>query len=99
MAESKQKPRVSLVAGAASVDISPKGSMFLSGYPHVERYSTGIHDPLLSSALFLDANATRVLLISNDVIYVSKEMVQRARKRIAQSIPIPESHILISASH
>jgi hypothetical protein len=98
MSESKRETVV-LMAGAAKVDISPAQSMFLSGYPHVKRYSTGTHDPLLSSALFLDVGGQRVLFISNDIIYVSKQMVQRARKRIAQSVPIPETNILISASH
>jgi hypothetical protein len=98
MSESKRESSV-LIAGAAKVDISPTKSMFLSVYPHVKRYSTGVHDPLLSSALFLDVDGQRVLFISNDIIYVSKQMVQRARKRIAQSVPIPEANILISASH
>ncbi|HTL29692.1 MAG TPA: neutral/alkaline non-lysosomal ceramidase N-terminal domain-containing protein, partial [Tepidisphaeraceae bacterium] len=98
MSESKRKSPV-LMAGAAKVDISPTKSMFLSGYPHVKRYSTGTHDPLLSSALFLDADGQRVLFIANDIIYVSKQMVQRARQRIAKSLPIPEANILISASH
>ena len=35
-----------LIAGSAQVDISPKDSQFLFGYPHVERYSTEINDPL-----------------------------------------------------
>ena len=41
-----------LKAGAATVDITPVDSQFLSGYPHVERYSTGVHDPLIGSSLF-----------------------------------------------
>lgn len=98
MPDSKRKTAV-LMAGTASVDISPNRSIFLSGYPHVKRYSTSIHDPLLSSALFLDSMGKRVLFISNDIIYVSKQMVQRARRRITQSLPISEEHILISASH
>jgi hypothetical protein len=42
-----------LKAGATQIDISPKDSQFLFGYPFIERYSTGIHDKLLSSALYL----------------------------------------------
>src|SRR5689334_5849891 len=98
MSESKRDSN-GLMAGAAKVDISPTRSMFLSGYPHVKRYSTGIHDPLLTSALVLEKGGQRVLFISNDIIYVSKQMVARARKRIARSLPIPEANILISASH
>ena len=35
-----------LHAGAAVADITPAGSQFLFGYPHVNRYSTGVNDPL-----------------------------------------------------
>ena len=52
-----------LKAGAAQVDISPKDSQFLFGYPHVKRYSTGIHDKLWSSALYLSDGDEQVLLI------------------------------------
>ena len=38
-----------LLAGAATADITPQDSQFLFGYPHVRRYSIGVHDPLLSS--------------------------------------------------
>ena len=42
-----------LVAGACASDITPVEPLFLFGYPHVERVSTGMHDPLLASALYL----------------------------------------------
>ena len=88
-----------LLAGAAAVDITPDRSLHLAGYPHVTRYSTGVHDPLLSSALCLDAGDTRVLFIANDIIYVSKQLVTRARQRIAQQTCIASENILISATH
>ena len=37
--------------GVARTDISPRKPMFLLGYPHVPRTSTGMHDPLYASAL------------------------------------------------
>jgi hypothetical protein len=40
-----------------------------------------------------------VLIISNDVIYVSKQSVARVRKRIEQQTGILAGNILISASH
>ena len=91
-----------LLAGAAAVDITPTGSVFLAGYPHVARYSTGVHDPLLSSALYLQSGVRRqdgILIIANDVIYVSKQSVNRIRQRIEQQTGIPASRILVSASH
>src|SRR3954469_6676282 len=90
-----------LYAGAATADISPQKSIFLAGYPNVPRYSTGIHDPLLSSALCLQAGTTRVLLISNDIIYLSKPSVARLRQGISHATGghIQPGNILISASH
>ena len=42
-----------LRAGAASAELTPQHSVFLFGYPHVPRYSTGVHDPLETAALYL----------------------------------------------
>ena len=42
-----------LEAGAAAVDITPKKSLFIYGYPHVERMSEGAHDPLFASAVLI----------------------------------------------
>jgi hypothetical protein len=88
-----------LQAGAGAVDITPRNSPFLFGYPHVERYSTGIHDPLLSSALFLSDGDGSVVFVANDIIYVSKAMAQRCRTRIAAALGVPAGNILISATH
>ena len=90
---------MSLVAGAAVRDISPTKPMFLMGYTHTPRTSTGVHDPLLSSALYLSDGATPFIIIANDVLFVTKDLTARARKRIAAETDVPEGQILISASH
>ncbi|HEY5140123.1 MAG TPA: neutral/alkaline non-lysosomal ceramidase N-terminal domain-containing protein, partial [Methylococcales bacterium] len=90
---------MALLAGAAQVDISPKDSQFLFGYPHVERYSTGTNDPLLSSALYLNDGQTAIIIIANDIIFVGKKSTQRIRERIAAQIGISADHIMISATH
>ncbi len=89
----------SLIAGAATVDITPVGSPFLFGYPHVERYATGVHDPLLSSALFLTDGRTPLLLVANDVIFISRETARRVRDRIESKISVPASQMIITATH
>ena len=88
-----------LTAGAAQVDVSPRASQFLFGYPHVERYSTGIHDPLWSSALYLSDGRTRLLFIGNDVIFVGKGTVERVRRRIREATGVPEEAVMITATH
>ena len=67
-----------LRAGACQSDITPGNSTFLYGYPHVSRDSTGVHDPLLSSSLYLDDGGTGVLLIACDVIFLGRDLVNRA---------------------
>lgn len=93
------KKTSSLLAGAATADISPVDSQFLYGYPHVKRWSTGIHDPLTSSALALDNGKTRLLFIANDIIYVPKGLVARTRQRIEAASGTPANHIMITATH
>ncbi|NLE43800.1 MAG: hypothetical protein GX620_03680 [Chloroflexi bacterium] len=89
----------SLRAGAAAVNISPHDSQFLFGYPHVERYSTGIHDPLFSSCLYLSDSTTDLMFIANDIIFVGKDSAQRARARIEQETGVRSEHIMITATH
>jgi len=88
-----------LVAGAATSNITPLNSQFLFGYPFVERMSEGVHDWLLSSALYLAKGKRQVLFISNDVIYVSKASVSRIREEVSKKTGIPGGNIMISATH
>src|SRR5512133_3108850 len=88
-----------LRAGAAAVDISPRDSQFLYGYPHVARFSTGIHDPLFATALFLTDGRTALMFISNDIIFVGKASAQRARRLIEEKTGIPAGNIMITATH
>ncbi len=89
----------SIQAGASSANITPEDSQFLFGYPHVERYSSGVHDPLMSSVLFLSDGKCCVMFISCDIIFVDKGLVERARCRISEAVDICSANILISATH
>lgn len=86
-------------AGAASTNITPRDSQFLFGYPHVERYSTGVHDPLLSSALYLTDGTTETMFIANDIIFISKAVARNVRKRITDATSIPAGNIMVTATH
>ncbi len=88
-----------LIAGSAQVDISPEKSLFLFGYPHVERNSTGIHDALYSSSLYLSDDREHLLFIANDIIFVSKALCARVRANISAETGLSENVITISATH
>jgi neutral ceramidase len=92
-------PVKTLIAGAGVADITPRDSQYLFGYPHVERYSTGVHDHLLSSALYLFDGRTPLLFVANDIIFIGKATAQRVRQRIEEATGIPAANILISATH
>jgi hypothetical protein len=88
-----------LIAGAASANITPGEPHFLHGYPHMERISTGVHDWLLSSALYLTDGNEQVFFIANDLLYISKASTARIRKAVSERTSVPEFNILIAATH
>ncbi|MCC6124627.1 MAG: neutral/alkaline non-lysosomal ceramidase N-terminal domain-containing protein [Pirellulales bacterium] len=90
---------VDFIAGAAQVDVSPRNSQFLYGYPHVPRMSEGIHDPLLASALYLSDGARQAFLVSCDVVYISKAISARVRPRIVAATGNPAAGISVSCTH
>jgi neutral ceramidase len=86
-------------AGIGIRDITPTKPTFLVGYPHVERISTGIHDPLMASALYLHNGTTGILLIAIDILQIDSQTARELRKTISQRTNIPESHVFISCTH
>jgi len=90
---------MSLLAGCANRDISPTEPAFLTGYPHVPRLSTGVHDPLLASALYLSYGEKPLLLIGLDILFISQRSTGLCREAISRATGTPSGHILISASH
>ncbi len=86
-------------AGASEIVITPETSQFLHGYPHVERYSTGVHDDLYSAALFLDDGATKIMFITNDLVFVDKQMSTEIRREISQKTGVPQRNIMVTATH
>ncbi len=94
-----RKESAGFEAGAATVEITPRDSQFLFGYPHVSRYGTGVHDPLLSSALYLSDGRTQAIFVANDIIFVSKASTVRIRERVSRLTSVPGRNIMITATH
>jgi len=85
--------------GAACRDVTPTDSQFLYGYPHVERMSTGVNDPLLASAMYLEDGLRQAIFVAIDIIWLTKGQVAEARKGIAEATGVPVDHIMITATH
>lgn len=86
-------------AGAAAGSITPEKSQFLYGYPHIERWSTGVHDPLLSSAIYLNDGNTDCIISANDIVGFDKPLIQQIKAGIFEQTGIPHDRIFISATH
>lgn len=92
-------PDRALWAGAATCDLTPQREVFLFGYPHVARTSTGVHDRLESTALYLRTGSEAMILIANDLIYVGKQMAREVRASISAKTGVSVSAIVLTATH
>jgi len=90
---------MTLQAGMAIEDISPRKPLQLVGYPHVERILTGINDPLLASALYLENDSEALMMIAVDILFLNAKTICEIRKEIANATVLEESNILISCTH
>ncbi len=90
---------MSLQVGIATHDITPTKPMFLVGYPHVPRTSTGTHDPLGATAFYLADGGRELMTIALDLCYICHEDVRAWRAEIERRTGIPSGHILISPTH
>lgn len=88
-----------LHAGVAARDISPQSPLFLVGYPHVERYSRGIHDPLLATALYLSDGSTGLISIATDLLFVPHGLARGLRSEIAARTGVAAERVMVSATH
>jgi hypothetical protein len=90
---------MSLRAGVGVREITPRTPTFLVGYPHVPRVSTGVHDPLLATALCLRRGTDAVVLAALDLLFLAPATARAVRRRIADAVGIPEAHVLVSCTH
>ena len=88
-----------LQAGAATREITPAQPLQLCGYPHARRISSGVHDPLLASVLFLRNESSSVLLCSLDLIMLNSDVARRMRLSVSRALGTSESGVLISCTH
>ena len=94
-----KRPIMTLRAGTAVRDVTPRKPTFLVGYPHVERTSTGVHDPLLASALCLREESAALLMVAVDILQIDPPTARRLRAKIARRTGIPQEGVFVSCTH
>jgi neutral ceramidase len=87
-------------AGVASVVITPEQSMWLAGYSARDHPSEGTLVDLWSKALVIeDAKGKKVVLITNDLESVPKNVSDKIRNRIEAKYGLTRSQIILNCSH
>jgi neutral ceramidase len=86
-----------VLAGWASVDITPDIPCRMGGYGARTEPANAIHDPLYASALAIGTTEQPFVLIVCDCIAVDASMTQEVRRRITKSIR--GATVWLSATH
>lgn len=90
---------MTLLAGACTRDVTPREPVFLVGYPHVERMSTGVHDPLTVSTVVLGNGAERCVVSSVDLLFISPQTARAVREAVASRLGLGRESVFVACTH
>ena len=92
---------MSLLAGAAEVDITPPFPVDLLGYVRRPLAARSAYDPLMATAcVFRDEDtATTVVIIAADVVGLTTPMADRIRTRVGELVGCDPAAVLLNSSH
>jgi neutral ceramidase len=85
-----------LRVGVAEVDITPPVAFPMAGY-YYERHAEGTIDPL-KAIVFRDDHTSAALVVC-DLVGIATDLSREIRRQAADRTGIPESHIVVSATH
>jgi neutral ceramidase len=88
-----------LLAGTASVDITPPPGGMMDGYGSRLTPSQGVHDPLSARVLVLDYGDAACAIIGCDLLGVHPWLTAELRRRVRDSLGIADDAILLAATH
>ena len=87
-------------AGIASTVITPQQSMWMSGYAARTKPSEGkVHDLRAKALALEDAQGTRVVIVTFDLLGISRAMRDWIEKEVGRRYKLPPKGLVLSASH
>jgi neutral ceramidase len=87
-------------AGIATVVITPEQSMWMAGYAARTKPSEGkVHDLYAKALALEDAEGTRLVILTADLIGFPREFRDRMEKQVAERYKLAGSGLLLNASH
>lgn len=87
-------------AGAAAVDLTPDGPIWMSGYGGRNRPSEAVAQRISAKALAIeDSLNTRMVLVTLDLSTVPRLLRQAVERRVREKHGLPPQSLLLNASH
>ena len=87
-----------LKAGSATSNITPPlGTRIPGGFR--PRYAENVDDELFAKAVVIDNGATRIAIVTCDLIAIPEKVADAAKARIAERCGIPAAHVMVNATH
>jgi len=85
-------------AGFAEAVITPaNGRCLLAGYGL--RWSTGVHDDLYASAVYLEDGATRALLVSLDLLAMEAPLIAELKGALQAGLGLDPANVFFTCTH
>ncbi|MFA6239792.1 MAG: hypothetical protein WC655_02620, partial [Candidatus Hydrogenedentales bacterium] len=88
-----------LLAGAATVDITPEVLPVITSGSFLEATATVVNDRLFARGLVLDDGSTRLTVVIVDSLMIPREMLDEVKRLASAATGIREDHMLIAANH
>jgi Flp pilus assembly pilin Flp len=87
-------------AGVATLDITPKESIWLGGYAARTKPSQGVRQRIFAKALALrDENGATAVLVTADILGFTQEVVSSVAQKAESRFQVPRRLLLFNASH
>lgn len=89
-----------LRAGVARADITPSGSIWMSGYANRTHPSTGVAQRLWAKALAIaDSKNNTVVIVTTDLVGLPRSITDLVAARIQKAHGLDRSRLLFNSSH
>jgi len=86
-------------AGVATSNITPWLGDGLVGNFGTPPPAKHVHDELHARCFVLDDGTTRIAIVINDNIYISREVLDEAKRQISEATGLPPEQMLMSGTH
>jgi hypothetical protein len=87
-------------AGMATVNITPRESMWMAGYAARKKPSEGVAQELFAKALAIeDAAGTKLVIVTTDLIGIPRPLRDRVAEQAEMQYKLPPQSLMLNASH